>query len=125
MTDISEMFTSSSPYSKAAEMEGCNIQGIIEHAGVDEVQFKDDKPEKVVFIKVRSMEKPLKLSKTNGRTLIGAFGNETTAWINQNVVVTTRPYQMESGRVVGFIVTPLLAPVQTENPAPFDDNIPQ
>jgi hypothetical protein len=122
MTDISEMFTSSSPYSKAAEMEGCNIQGAIEAAGLDEVQFKDDKPEKVVFIKVRGMEKPMKLSKTNGRTLIGAFGNDTVGWVGQNVVVTTRPYQMDSGRVVGFIVTPLLA--QTENPAPFDDAIP-
>jgi hypothetical protein len=123
MTDISAMFNSDSPYAKAAEQEGCNIQGIIEHAGTDEVQFKDDKPETVVFIKVRGMEKPMKLSKTNGRTLIGAFGNETDSWKGQNVVVTTRPYQMESGRVVGFIVTPLLA--QSENPAPvFDDKIP-
>ena len=124
MPDISEMFNSDSPYSRASEMEDCNIQGVIEAAGTDEVQFKDDKPETVVYIKVKGMDKPLKLSKTNGRTLIGAFGTKTEEWVGKNVVVTTRPYQMESGRVIGFIVTPLLAPSVAPGQTPFNDDVP-
>jgi hypothetical protein len=112
------MFASESPYLKAADHETINRQCIIKNAGTDTLNFDGKPPQDGAWIDVGA-EKPIWLSKTNGRTLVGAFGNKTEEWIGNKVLITTRPYNMEGKKTVGWVITPLL---EQKSPG-FDDDI--
>ena len=118
MTDVSELFTTDSPWLKAVDYPDMNKQLTVEDAGTD--VLTDDKGEKtIVWVKLDNAPKPIILSKTNGRTMIGAYGGDTAQWIGKKVLLTVREYHMESGRTMGWILTPLL-----KDSADPDDDIP-
>jgi len=118
MANVQRMFESESPYLKAADHEGINRQCIIKNAGTDTLNFDGKPPQEGAWIDVGA-EKPIWLSKTNGRTLIGAFGNTTEEWLQKKVLLTTKDYTMEGGKkTAGWLVIPML------DDKGFDDKIP-
>lgn len=116
----SDYFDSDSPYAKAADQRGFNKQAVIEDTGSDVMQ-NDDGDRKVIWVALSCLEKPIVLSKTNGRTLRDAFGSETKRWHDKRVLLTTKEYNFDGRASVGWITTPMLEE-QTE--MDFDDEIP-
>jgi hypothetical protein len=117
--DVTKMYESEAPYLKAVDHEGMNRQCVIKDAGTDTLNFPGKAPQEGCWINVGAA-KPIWLSKTNGRTLVGAYGGNTGDWLQKKVLVTTRPYDMEGKKTVGWVITPLL-----DRPAPgFNDDIP-
>jgi hypothetical protein len=117
MTDVSKMFESDSHWMKAADHDGMNKQLTIKDTGTDTISF-DGQPDKdIVWIQLDKAPKPIILSLTNGRTLVGAFGGDIEGWKQKRVLLTTKEYDIEGKKSVGWITTPLLE----EDP---DDDIP-
>ena len=115
-----DYFDSDSPYAKAADDPGFNKQGIIDDTGKD-VMSNDDGDRKVIWIALSCLDKPVVLSKTNGRALRDAFGAETKQWHGKRVLVTTKRYNIEGNQSVGWITTPML---EEQGELDFDDDIP-
>ena len=116
----SDYFDSDSPYAKAADDPGFNKQGIIEETGKD-VMSNDDGERKIIWVALSCLEKPVVLSKTNGRALRDAFGTETTKWHGQRVLVTTKRYNFDGNSSVGWITTPMFADDDFDDDIPFGD----
>jgi hypothetical protein len=118
MADVSTLFTSESPYLKAADHPGFNRQCTIKGSGTDTLNFPGKDPQPGAWINIGG-SKPIWLSKTNGRALIGAFGKETSDWIGKKVLVTTKDYTLEGGKqTTGWLIIPM-----TQDDG-FDDEIP-
>ena len=115
MVDTTDFFTSDSPYAKAKENEDFAQECQIEAVGTDE--YQDDS---FVYVKVSDLDKPIRLNKTNGRTLVGAFGQESDDWVGRRVFVGTRTYNMDSGEAIGWTFTPIKKQAQNVP----DDKIP-
>jgi hypothetical protein len=111
------MFDSESPYLKAADHAGMNRQCVIKNAGTDVLNIPGKPEQPGAWIDIGA-KKPIWLSKTNGRTLIGAFGNSTEEWLQKKVLVTTKEYNMEGKNTTGWVIIPLL------DEKGFDDEIP-
>lgn len=116
----SDYFDSDSPYAKAADQRGFNKQAIIEDSGSD-VMSNDDGERKVIWIAVSCLDKPIILSKTNGRTLRDAFGGETKRWHGKRLLLTTKEYNFDSRASVGWITTPMLDEPEFDDDIPFGD----
>ena len=114
-----DYFDSDSPYAKAADDPGFNKQGIIEDTGKD-VMSNDDGDRKVIWVALSCLDKPVVLSKTNGRALRDAFGAETKKWHGERVLVTTKRYNIDGNASIGWITTPMIA----DDDEDFDDDIP-
>ena len=116
----SDYFDSDSPYAKAADQRGFNKQSIIEDSGSDVMQ-NDDGERKVIWITLSALEKPIILSKTNGRTLREAFGGETKRWHGKRVLLTTKDYNFDGRASTGWITTPMLDEPEFDDDIPFGD----
>lgn len=115
MTDVSKMFESDSPYAKAADAAGINQMFTVEAAGLDTVTF-DGVTEEVCFVKLKGSEKPIKLSKTNGRGMVKAFGGNPDDWAGKKVHVSTKDYNINGKAVTGWVITAI-----NDTDAPEDD----
>ena len=109
---------SSSPYLKAADHAGLNKIVTVKSADVDEVTWPDGKTETVYVIDI-GKEKPIKLSKTNMRTMVGIGGNNTDDWAGKKVVLATRDYDIDGKATTGWTVSAV--PTSDDGP---DDDIP-
>lgn len=119
MANVEKLFASDSPYLKAADHVGLNKQCVIKNAGTDTLSFPDKQPQDGAWIDVGAA-KPIWLSKTNGRTLIAAYGGDTAGWLQKKVLVTTKDYTMEGGKkTTGWVIIPML-----DDAKGFDDSIP-
>jgi len=119
MANVQKLFDSESPYLKAADHAGMNKTCTIKNAGIDTLNFPDQPPQDGAWIDIGA-SKPVWLSKTNGRTLIGAFGNTTEEWLQKKVLVTTKDYDINGKKTTGWLIIPL-----TDKPTPgFEDDIP-
>ena len=114
-----DYFDSDSPYAKAADQRGFNKQSLIEDSGGD-VMSNDDGDRKVIWLAVSALEKPIILSKTNGRTLRDAFGTDTKRWHGKRILLTTKDYNFDGRASTGWITTPML----DDDGDDFDDEIP-
>ena len=116
-----DYFDSDSPYAKAADDPGFNKQGIIDDTGKD-VMSNDDGDRKVIWVALSCLDKPVVLSKTNGRALRDAFGAETKKWHGKRVLVTTKRYNIDGNQSIGWITTPMIE--EDAQGELFDDDIP-
>lgn len=116
-------FDSDSPYAKAADNHGFNKQAIIEDSGKDVMQ-NDDGDRKVIWVALSCLDKPLILSKTNGRGLNSAFGTNTNKWKGKRVLVTTKDYNIDGKATTGWITTPMVESAGDAQGDLFDDEIP-
>ena len=116
--DVSKMFESESPWLKAADYPDMNRQLVISEVGTDTLKNADGSEEDKVWVKFDKAPKPIIVSKTNGRALVGAFGGDIDKWPGQRCLLTVKVYHMEHGKTTGWIITPM-----KESPG-FDDEIP-
>ena len=117
MPSVKGMFETESNWLKAAEHEGFNRKVKIEQVGSD--VLTDDNGEKtIIWVRFKGNEKGIILSKTNGRALIGAFGDLTEDWVGKDCQLTTKKYNFDGSSPTGWIVTPLI------DTPDFEDDIP-
>lgn len=101
------LFKSDSPYEKAADHVDMNTILSIESVGEDE--YEDDKGAvtKFVYIKFTKAEKPIKVSKGNLKILVGQLSPDTGAWIGRKVNLSTKEWDINGNKTVGWVMTPL------------------
>lgn len=129
---ISDAFPSK--FLKASDLQNKHIRVVIQEIRMEEVGGNDVKP--VVYF--TGKEKGLVLNKTNGNAIATAYGDETDAWGNKQIVLFTAQTQMD-GRSVDCIrcyiddtakqasapVAPVPPPPPVETHAPVEpDDIP-
>ncbi len=118
--DLSSMFESSSPYAKAADTPDINKIMTIESVGKDTLTSPDGGEQEKVFVKFKEASKPIILSLTNGRALVGTFGADDKDWVGREVLLTTKLYQFDGKSSRGFITMPMAAKAK-EVPGLNDD----
>jgi len=126
-----------SDFLKAADLGQATPQ--IRIAKVEPHDFGEGQPAKLVIHATDPNIKPIVLNVTNTRACITAFGQETTGWLNQVVMLSVRQTQMGPGiGVTPMQAAPAPAPAAPFAPAPqsavpdlpgqpgvpFDDDIP-
>ena len=105
---ITELYgESSSPYLKAADNAGLNKAVKIKSAMKDEAEF-DGKVDKFISIEVGA-EKPIKLSRTNAKTLVGEFSDDLGAWVGRKIILQTKEYNFTGSVTIGWVTIPMPA----------------
>ena len=133
--DIDQAFPSK--YLKAADLQGRNMQLLIDRVEIEEVGFGHSKDHKPVVYFQRA-KKGLVLNVTNKNTIKAAYGKDTDAWANKPLVLfpamvdfageTTEairvrvPKPQQAKAPVATAPTVVEEPVYDErNPPPVDD----
>lgn len=78
-----------SKYLSASDLGGKNARVTIAEIQMEELQARDGKKESKMILYFRGKTKGMVLNKTNGKTLIAAFGDETDDWMNNEVILFT------------------------------------
>lgn len=105
--DASGLFASR--YFRAVDLVGKRVSATIESAEVE--TLRDGVEKLVVYFKGR--ENGLVVNKTNYDILSGAYGHETDAWHDQDVVIFTEKVSFQGTTANGIRV----GPVVKKNPA--------
>jgi hypothetical protein len=117
--DLSKMFETESNYLKAADYPDMNKTLHIEGTGTDTLNNPDGSSKDVVWIKLKGASKPMVLSLTNGRMLVGHLGANSDDWIGKKVLLTTKQYNIEGKNTRGWVMMPIV-----EGKNEMDDEIP-
>lgn len=105
---VGNMFDSDSPYLKAAEHPDTNKILVIDSVGQDVLNYDGQPPKEVIWVQFDQAPKPIVLSKTNGRNLIAALGDETDSWKGRKCLVSTKKYTFDNGSTaVGWVISPM------------------
>lgn len=118
--DLSNMFETESNYAKAGEHPDFNRTLTVEGTGADTLNNADGSSKDIVWIKFKEASKPMVLSLTNGRVLVGRFGADSDDWVGKKCLVTTKEYNIEGKITRGWI----LMPIEEGNTNGLDDAIP-
>ncbi len=115
--ELEALFASDSPYLKALDNIEMRKTITIKSVGQDSYEQDDGRHDHFVFLDVGA-SKPIKLSKTNGRELIGALGNVSN-WPGTKCLLTVKSYNIDGKNTFGWVVSPI--PKDDTDP---DDEIP-
>lgn len=78
-----------SKYLASTDLGGKNARVTISHVQMEELKARDGKTENKMIIYFRGKTKGMVCNKTNGKTLIAAFGDETDDWAGNEVILFT------------------------------------
>lgn len=117
--DMSKMFENESNYLKAADYPDMNKTLQIEGTGTGTLNNADGTTKDIVWIKLKGASKPMVLSLTNGRMLVGHFGAKSEDWVGKKVLLTTKQYNIDGKVTRGWILMPI-----KESEPELDDAIP-
>lgn len=78
-----------SKYLSASDLGGKTARVTISGINMEELQDRTGKKESKMILYFRGKTKGMVCNKTNGKTLIAAFGDETDEWVNNEVILFT------------------------------------
>jgi hypothetical protein len=105
-----------SKYLKAADLQGRNVQLVIDRVEIEEVGFGNQKDHKAV-VYFKKTKKGLVLNVTNKNTIKNAYGKDTDEWTEKPLVLFTAMVDFAGETTEAIRVrTPKAAP--TPKPAP-------
>jgi hypothetical protein len=110
---------SSSPHMKASEYPDFNRQMKVVSAGTDELNYPGEPVKHGYIVQLENAPKAIWLSKTNLKAIVKVFGNDTDTWAGKQILLTTKDYDIEGKKSVGWITTPI-----DESQNPLSDEIP-
>ena len=113
--NVNEAYPSTSTYVKAADLQNRDVL-----CTIVQITQGDETIDRKLVVHFMGKEKALVLNKTNARTIAAIYGDETTAWVNNQVVLYTAMVDFQ-GKIVPAIRVkgPVNQPIQQQAQAPF------
>lgn len=114
--DMTQFASSESKDLKAADFKGQKLKGKIESVSTRTYPAREDQPESTKpVLHFVGREKALVVSPTNTKTLIEAYGKDSDDWVDHEVGLSTKEYEVGTG----WIITPLDVEVAYDDDIPF------
>lgn len=83
---------------RAWDLEGQDVTVTIERVEPGTIENADGETKRMPFVYFKGFPKPLGINKTNGKSLAGMYGTDTTRWVGKRVTLfpTTTQYAGET-----------------------------